>query len=152
MVAERPDADSVAHAVAASILERDNATNALGMRLVEIGPGRATLAMTVRDDMLNGHAICHGGFIFTLAYSCFAFACNSRNQATVAQACDISFLRPVKGGETLTASCRERHLAGRSGIYDVEVTGAGGDAVAMFRGRSRAIRGAYVPGLGGDAS
>jgi acyl-CoA thioesterase len=100
--------------------------------------------MPVRDDMLNGHAICHGGLIFALADSAFAFACNSYNLSTVASGCAIEFIAPAREGDVLTARARERQLAGRTGVYDVEVTNARGEVVALFRGKSYRIKGHVV--------
>jgi acyl-CoA thioesterase len=135
----------LAAAVGREMLAQDRASRALGMVLEEIGPGFARLRMTVRDDMLNGHDICHGGLIFTLADSAFAFACNARNRVTVAAAAEIHFLSPATKGETLLAVARERAGAGRSGIYDIEVTeAASGRIVALFRGRSHRIEGSIV--------
>ncbi len=117
----------------------DAASQSLGMALQSVAPGRAVMAMTVRDDMLNGHGMCHGGFIFALADSAFAFACNSHGDAAVAQHCAISFLRPGRRGERLVAEAVERISQGRSGLYDVRVTGADGGVVAEMRGHSRVI-------------
>lgn len=117
----------------------DNASRGLGLVLEAVGPGSARMSMTVRADMTNGHGMCHGGFIFTLADSTFAFACNSRNAKCVAAQCQISFLRPARLGDRLTATAEERHLAGRSGIYDVRVTDQSGEVIAELRGHSRAI-------------
>src|SRR5689334_24477056 len=111
----------------------DDASKGLGMEIVEIGPGFATLAMTVRPDMVNGQRIAHGGFIFTLADSAFAFACNSHNEKAVAAQGNITFIKPGKLGEELVATAREISRSGRSGIYDVQVT-AGGTVIAEFRG------------------
>ena len=119
---------------------QDAASQGLGMRLVEVAPGRAVVAMTVRPEMTNGHGICHGGFIFTLADSAFAFACNSHNRRTVAQGCDIVFVAPAESGQELTATALERLRTGRNGIYDVTVRASDG-VVAEFRGRSREIGG-----------
>jgi acyl-CoA thioesterase len=128
----------------------DAASQGLGMRIESIGSGRATLSMRVREEMANGHGMAHGGFIFTLADSAFAFACNTHNVRTVAQACDIVFVRPARVGDLLVATAVERNLNGRNGIYDIRVT-HGGDVVAEFRGRSRTIGGAHVPGAADDA-
>ncbi|WP_157038939.1 hydroxyphenylacetyl-CoA thioesterase PaaI [Rhodopseudomonas palustris] len=122
----------------------DHASKALGMEIVEIGPGFATLAMTITTEMVNGHGIAHGGFIFTLADSAFAYACNSRNENTVAAQGQISFIRPSKLGAKLVASAREVTRAGRSGIFDVRVSSAG-IVIAEFRGHSRSIGGTLVP-------
>jgi acyl-CoA thioesterase len=134
-----PDAQALAEACAAAMWADDNASQGLGMVLEAVGPGTARMAMTVRADMTNGHGMCHGGFIFTLADSAFAFACNSRNAKCVAAQGQVSFLRPARLGERLVAVAEERHLAGRSGIYDVRVTGADGAVIAELRGHSRAI-------------
>lgn len=119
----------------------DQASQFLGMQIAEIGEGTATLTMTVRPEFCNGHGICHGGLTFTLADSAFAFACNSRNQATVAQHNQISYLAPGREGDVLTAHAREVNLSGRSGLYDVTVTNQDAVVIAEFRGASRAIRG-----------
>jgi len=121
--------------------ERDTASKALGMTIVQVTAGHAELTMPVRADMLNGHAICHGGFIFTLADSAFAFACNSYNFNTVASGCGIDFVAPAREGDVLTARARERALAGRTGVYDVEVANQRGETVALFRGKSYRIKG-----------
>ena len=138
-------AERLAQAVGRAMYDEDNASRSLGMSVEEIRPGHAKMRMTVRDDMINGHDICHGGLIFTLADSAFAFACNARNQVTVAAGAEIHFISPAKKGETLVAVARERASAGRSGIYDIEVTDrASGRIVALFRGRSRRIDGSIV--------
>lgn len=123
--------------------EGDLASQALGMRVVDVGPGRATVAMPVRPDMLNGHGTMHGGFVFALADSAFAFACNSRNTRSVAYACSITYLAPAGPGDELVATALERSLVGRTGTYDVAVTAAD-RLVAEFRGTSRTIGGALV--------
>lgn len=125
---------------------RDRASQGLGMVLESVSPGRACLSMRVRPDMLNGHGTCHGGFIFALADSAFAFACNSRNAVTVASACHIDFVRPGTEGDVLRAEAVERSLEGRSGVYDISVTNQRGEIVALFRGKSRRIRGELVVG------
>ncbi|MEO8309537.1 MAG: hydroxyphenylacetyl-CoA thioesterase PaaI [Caldimonas sp.] len=114
----------------------DRASQGLGIRIVALGEGSARLEMAVRDDMLNGHEICHGGFITTLADSAFAFACNSRNQLTVASGLTVDFLAPVKRGDMLTADAVEVAQAGRTGVYDITVTNRAGVRVALVRGRS----------------
>jgi acyl-CoA thioesterase len=123
---------------------RDNASRMLGMRILGVGPGYAKLAMTVRPDMVNGHHICHGGLIFTLADSAFAFACNSYNENTLAAAASIDFLAPAKEGGELTAEAREIWRSGRSGLYEVAVTNQAGERIALFRGRSHRIGGAVT--------
>ncbi len=115
------------------------------MELLACEPGRALMRMTVREPMLNGHQICHGGFIFTLADSTFAFACNSRNFATVASGASIEFLRPAHLGDVLTCEGVEQLLQGRHGIFDMKVSNQRGEAVAMFRGKSAQIKGAVLP-------
>ncbi|MBR9652420.1 hydroxyphenylacetyl-CoA thioesterase PaaI [Thalassovita aquimarina] len=121
----------------------DQATQALGMEITRIAPGEAVMTMRVRDEHLNGHHICHGGYIFTLADSAFAFACNSYNKIVVAQENTITFISPGKAGELLTATATEVSLQGRSGVYDVVVTGEDGRKVALFRGLSRQISGQH---------
>ncbi|MEL6465862.1 MAG: hydroxyphenylacetyl-CoA thioesterase PaaI [Pseudomonadota bacterium] len=121
----------------------DQASQALGMRIVQVGPGTATLTMKVRPDMLNGHGMCHGGMIFSLADSAFAFACNTYNLITVAQQNQITYLAPGQADETLTATAAETARQGRSGTYDVAVTGADGRQIALFRGLSRTISGTH---------
>lgn len=120
---------------------QDHASQALGMELVAVDEGRATLGLTVEQRHCNGHGMCHGGIIFALADSAFAFACNSRNQATVAQHNVITYIAPGRLGDRLTAEAREISLAGRSGVTDVRVTNQSGAVIAEFRGMSRAIRG-----------
>jgi acyl-CoA thioesterase len=145
VTAEAPlSPDNLARACAEAMWKEDDASQALGMEILRIGPGEAVLAMTVRPDMVNGHAIAHGGFIFLLADSAFAFACNSRNERTVAAQCNIAFIRPGKLGDRLVATAREISKTGRSGIYDVRVT-VNDIAIAELRGHSRAIGGAWVP-------
>jgi acyl-CoA thioesterase len=133
-------ADERAAAAGAAMYARDAASQALGMALEEVRPGSARLRMTVRADMLNGHGTCHGGLVFALADSAFAFACNSRGVTTVAAGCSIEFLAPAREGDELVAVAEERFLEGRNGVYDVEVRRADGALVATFRGRSAATR------------
>ena len=144
---EPADPQALAQEVADAMWSRDPATQALGMRIVAIAPGSATLAMPVRADMLNGHGICHGGFMFTLADSAFAYACNSYNQNTVASACAIDFLAPAREGDVLEAEAIERSRAGRTGVYDITVRIHGGKTVALFRGKSYRIEGEVIAGL-----
>ncbi len=118
----------------------DRASQELGMRIESIAPGRAVLSMELRADMVNGHAIGHGGFTFTLADSAFAFACNSYNRSTVAAGAEIRFRRPTRLGDRLVATAVERAREGRDGVYDVSVT-VGGEVVATFVGRSKEIGG-----------
>ena len=123
------------------MLANDRVSRGLGLRVTEVAPGRAVMTMTVRDDMLNGHDICHGGLIATLADSTFAFACNSRNELTLASGFAIELLAPGRAGDVLTARCIEVSKAGRTGVYDTDVTNQRGERVAVFRGRSYTIRG-----------
>ena len=132
--------EETARNAAAAMWAADRASRALGMELVEVGPGRATLRMVVREDMVNGHDIGHGGFTFTLADSAFAFACNSYNRSTVAAGAEIRFLAPTRLDDVLEATAVERSLEGRDGVYDVTVR-SGDRVVAEFTGRSREIRG-----------
>jgi acyl-CoA thioesterase len=136
--------DELARAVAAAMWADDAASSGLGMRLVSVAAGRAVLEMPVRADMVNGHGIAHGGFVFALADSAFAFACNSRNRRTVAQACDIVFVTPARLGDILVAEAVERASYGRNGIYDVTVRRGDNELVAEFRGRSRRINGSFI--------
>ncbi len=136
--------EHLARACAEHMFASDMASKGLGMQIEEIAPGSAKLSMIVRPDMVNGHKICHGGFIFTLADSAFAFACNSYNVRTVAASAEVSFLKPVFEGETLHADARERWREGRNGIYDISVSNGDGTTVAEFRGKSRAIKGAVL--------
>lgn len=130
-----------AERAAALMLQKDAASRGLGMQIIHIAPGEATLSMRVTDEMLNGHGICHGGYIFALADSAFAFACNSYNALTVAQQNQITYITPGQAGELLTAEATETALSGRSGVYDVNVKGGDGRCVATFRGLSRRIKG-----------
>jgi acyl-CoA thioesterase len=125
---------------------RDDASKWLGARLDAVGPGTASMSMTVEKHHTNGHDICHGGFIFTLADSAFAFACNSYNQVAVAQHNTISFVAPSFQGDRLTAIAREVTRNGRSGLYDVRVTNQDGRLIAEFRGASRVIKGVHFEG------
>ena len=136
--------DDLARACAEAMWKQDDASQGLGMEIVEIGPGQATLKMTVRPHMVNGQRIAHGGFIFTLADSAFAFACNTHNERVVAAQGNISFIRPGKLGDVLVATAREIARSGRSGIYDVRVT-ANDVVIAEFRGHSRSIGGTWLP-------
>ena len=137
-------ADELARACAEAMWREDDASKGLGMEILQIRAGEATLTMTVKPHMVNGHGIAHGGFIFLLADSAFAFACNSHNERTVAAQCNISFIRPGKLGDVLTATAREISRTGRSGIYDVRVT-VDDTAIAELRGHSRTVGGAWVP-------
>jgi phenylacetic acid degradation protein PaaD len=134
------DPGETARRCAEQMYAADPASQSLGISISDVGPGRATATMTVRDDMVNGHAICHGGYVFTLADTAFAFACNTYDERTVAAGADITFLEPVRVGTELVATASERARRGRSGLYDVTVrTAAGHVVVAEFRGRSRSL-------------
>lgn len=135
---------ALAEACAQAMWADDRASQELGMRIARIAPGEADLTMTVERRMVNGHGICHGGFIFALADSAFAFACNSFNRRAVAQSNTITYLRPARLGDTLTARAVQTASAGRSGITDVAVTDQDGRQVAVFRGLSRIIEGHLV--------
>jgi len=141
------DASAIARASADAMWADDAASRNLGMQLISVEPGHAVVAMTVTESMVNGHDLCHGGFIFTLADSAMAFACNSYNQRAVAQHCAITFVTAARRGDRLVANATERSRAGRSGIYDVTVTREEGLVIAEFRGHSRTIEGELVPGL-----
>ena len=138
---EDGDGQTTAERAAEVMYKRDRASRGLGISVDRVARGEAVLFMTVRDDMINGHGTCHGGFIFTLADSALAFASNSYDQLSVAAACDISFLKPAQPGDTLTAAAREVYREGRNGIYDVEVRNQSNDVIAQFRGKSRTVPG-----------
>lgn len=135
--------DEIARRCADIMWPDDHAARGLGMEIAAVGAGTATLRMTVRQDMVNSHGTCHGGFIFALADSAFAYACNSFNHCAVAAGVDINFLAPAHTGDVLTAAAHARHQGGRSGVYDVEVSNADGKLVAVFRGRAARIKGHY---------
>ena len=122
----------------------DRAGHGVGIVIEDIAPGRARLSMPIRPEFTNGHGICHGGFIFLLADTAFAYACNSRNQHTVAAGADISFVSSAKQGDTLIAEGIEQHRGGRTGVYDVRVCNQDGKLIALFRGRSAAIKGQFI--------
>jgi acyl-CoA thioesterase len=143
-------AQNLAEAVAEAMWARDRAAQALGIRIDSVGPGRATLSMPVRGDMVNGHHICHGGLIFALADTAFAYACNAYNRNTVASGCNIDFVAPGKEGDTLQAEAVERSLSGRTGVYDVTVRDGAGRTVALFRGKSYRIAGEVIAGLAAE--
>jgi acyl-CoA thioesterase len=146
MSAQNPPASSqdLAERAAAALFERDRASQMLGMRLEVIQPGRARVAMRVRADMVNGHGVCHGGLVFALADSAFAFACNTGNESTVAAAASIDFLIAVREGDELSAVACELWRTRRNGIYEITVTNQRGERVALFRGRSYRISGTVV--------
>jgi acyl-CoA thioesterase len=139
--AQQAAAQRTAERVRDGMLRNDRASKSLGMQIVSVGPGRAMLTMTVRDDMLNGHDICHGGLIATLADSAFAFACNSYDELTVASGFAIDLLAPGRLNDVLTARCAEVSKAGRTGVYDTEITNQRGERIAVFRGRSYTMKG-----------
>ena len=141
-------AGAVAESVGKGMMAKDNVSQGLGMRLTHISPGAAHIDMTVRSDMLNGHATCHGGMITALADSAFAFACNSYNELTVASGLSIDFVAPAFEGDVLTARAIEVSLSGRTGVYDVMVFNQHADCIAVFRGRSHRIKGKQVVALG----
>lgn len=139
------DAQQLAQAVGQTMFAADRASReTMGMQLIECKPGYAKLSMRVTEAHLNGHQICHGGFIFTLADSTFAFACNSHNKVAVAAGCSIEFLKPGQLGDLLTCEGVEQTLSGRHGVYDMKVTNQSGDVIAMFRGKSAQIAGTVV--------
>ena len=147
------EAADLARRVGESMYAADEASkDTMGMELLACQPGRASMRMVVRPLHLNGHKICHGGFIFTMADSTFAYACNSRNHATVANGCSIEFLRPAHEGDVLTAEGVEQTLSGRHGIYDIRVSNQKGQAVALFRGKSTQISGTVIPEPAGASS
>jgi acyl-CoA thioesterase len=147
----RGNPEAVAEACAKAMWQDDRASQGLGMRIQRVGPGEAVLSMTVRKDMTNGHGICHGGFIFTLADSAFAFACNTYDQRTVAQHCAVTFLQSAHEGDVLTAHALERTRAERSGIYDVTVRRSDDTIIAEFRGHSRTIAGQLLASSSEDS-
>jgi acyl-CoA thioesterase len=139
-------AQSLATAVATAMWSVDTATqDTMQMKLIKAEPGRAVIEMQVRELHLNGHQICHGGFIFTLADSTFAFACNSYNKVAVAAGCSIEFLKPAHLGDVLTCEGTLQTMSGRHGIYDMRVTNQKGETIAMFRGKSAQIAGTVIP-------
>jgi acyl-CoA thioesterase len=130
-----------AESAAAALFARDTASQALGMRVTAAAPGRAQVRMRVRADMLNGHGLCHGGIVFALADSAFAFACNSYNESTVAAAAAIDFLAAAREGDELTADAHELWRTSRNGLYEIVVANQHGERIALFRGRSYRVRG-----------
>ena len=139
--------DDVAKTVAETMYRKDIASQHLGIALKDIGPGRAVMTMRVTGFMLNGHNICHGGYVFTLADTAFAYACNAYNQNTLAQSAQINFLNAVPPDSLLTATAEEQSRTGRTGLYDIAVTNEQGMVVALFRGNSHTIKGQMIPGL-----
>jgi acyl-CoA thioesterase len=136
-----PSAQATADLVRAGLFAHDRASIGLGMQVLEVAPGRATVSMKVREDMLNGHHTCHGGLIAALGDSAFAFACNSYNELTVASSFSIDFVAPARHGDVLTARCVEVSKGSRTGIYDVEIVNQNGERIAVFRGRSYTLKG-----------
>ena len=146
------NAQRLAEAVGDTMYARDNASRMLGITLDSIAPGRAQMTMRVRPDMCNGHGICHGGLIFTLADSTFAFACNSYNVNTVASGCTIDFLAAAKSGDVLTARAAMRQQGSRIGVYDISVSNQKDEAIALFRGKSYRLKGDVLAGLAAQAT
>ena len=140
------DAAEIARLSADAMWSGDKASQGLGMEVLEVGSGWARLAMIVTERMLNGHGSCHGGFIFSLADSAFAFACNSHGQPAVAQHCTITYVAPGRLGMRLVAEARERQRGDRSGIYDITVRDETGTVIAEFRGHSRTLPGSLIEG------
>jgi acyl-CoA thioesterase len=140
----RSNPQALAELAGKAMYERDPASQALGMTLDEIRPGYARMSMPVRGDMLNGHGTCHGGYIFMLADSAFAFACNSHNNVTVGAGCTIDYLAPGREGDLLTAQAVEQALTGKTGVYDIMVTNQEGRKIALFRGKSHRVSGHVV--------
>ena len=139
------DPQALAELAGRTMFERDPASQALGMTLAAIRPGYARMTMPVRGDMLNGHATCHGGYIFMLADSAFAFACNSHNFNTVGAGCTIDYLAPGRAGDVLVAEAVEQALQGKTGVYDVTVKADDGRTIALFRGKSHRVSGTVAP-------
>ncbi|MBE0507830.1 MAG: hydroxyphenylacetyl-CoA thioesterase PaaI [Marinospirillum sp.] len=131
----------LAEACAESMFSRDQASQQLGMKILSVNPGKAVLTMTVDNRMIQGHGACHGGYLFTLADSAFAFACNTYDLATVASGCSIEYVAPAKEGDQLTATAEERSRGSRTGVYDITITNQDGQTVALFRGKSYQVRG-----------
>jgi len=137
-------ADALARQCAQAMWAKDKASQKLGMEMIDVAAGRATFRMKVQPFMLNGHNICHGGYIFTLADTCFAFACNSRNDLMVAQHCTITFIAPALGDMVLTAKATEIYRHRRNGLYDIVITDEAGTKLAVFRGAARQVKGTHV--------
>jgi acyl-CoA thioesterase len=137
----------IADRVREAMHANDRAAQALGMQIQAVGPGSAVVRMAVREDMLNGHDICHGGLITTLADTAFAYACNSHNEITVASGFNVDLVAPGRLGDVLTATCAEQNKAGRTGVYDIEVVNQRGERIALLRGRSYTMKGKPVVAL-----
>ncbi|MCF5721676.1 hydroxyphenylacetyl-CoA thioesterase PaaI [Pseudomonas syringae] len=135
------DAMRLASACAQAMFERDSASQGMGMRLLAAAPGTACVGMSVRADMIQGHGTCHGGYLFALADSAFALACNSYNEATVAMGCSIDYVAAARLGDTLNAECIEQSRSGRTGNYDVRIENQRGELIALFHGKSYKVRG-----------
>lgn len=134
----------LAERCAQAMFARDQASQKLGMQVESIAPGWAVLSMTVTEDMVQGHGSCHGGYLFALADSAFAFSCNTYDKATVASGCSIDYLYGAKAGDRLTATAEEQSRGGRTGVYDITLTNQDGRTVALFRGKSYQVRGAVI--------
>lgn len=145
-MAELTDADQLARLCAEFMWSNDNASQHLGIVINSMYGGKAVVSMTVRDNMVNGHDTCHGGMIFSLADSAFAFACNSQNHAAVAANCSIDFIQPAYRGDHLTANAVMVHQGRRTGIYDIAVSNQDGRVIARMRGRSSRLKGPVIPG------
>lgn len=139
-----PDAQTLAQNCAESMYERDQATRNLGMKITHVAPGKATVTMPITNIMIQGHGSCHGGYLFTLADSAFAFACNSYNKATVASGCSIEYMLGAREGDVLTANAVEQSRGNRTGVYDITLTNQNGHVVALFRGKSYQVRGEVI--------
>jgi len=137
----QPTPQQVAERVRDGMFRNDRAAQAMGMQVSEIAPGAATVTMAVRPDMLNGHDICHGGLITTLADTAFAYACNAYDELTVASSIAVDFVAPGRPGDMLSARAHEVSRAGRTGVYDCEVSNQRGERIAVFRGRSYTVKG-----------
>lgn len=146
------DPQQLAEACAEALLADDPLTQELKMTVVKVGPGSAELTMPVQDWMTNGHDTCHGGMIFSLADSAFAFSCNTENYPTVAAGCSIDYISPGHRGDMLTAKATKSHQRGRTGVYDIRVENQKGELIALFRGRSHRIRGVVIPGTDHDTT
>lgn len=138
------DPQTLAERVRDGMFANDQASKGLGMEIVAVGPGYAKITMTVREDMLNGFRICHGGFITALADSAFAFSCNSYNEQTVASGISVDFMAPGRPGDVLTAEAKEVFAAGRTGVYDIVVTNQNDELIAVMRGKSYRLKGRAV--------
>lgn len=137
--------EQLARACAESMYSRDTAARELGITIESATPGGSRITMPVRASMLNGHGVCHGGFIFAFADTAFAYACNSRNAVNLAQSCSIDFINPAREGDLLTATAEQHHQFSRTGLYDITVARPNGEVVARFRGRSYRVKGTILP-------